>query len=781
MNDTTSSFFNQTGISAQLEVSVQAALATTIADTASAVASAAAAANSAAAAAGSANTAAATVSGAITAIDAAETTAVAAVATAQTNAVAAVLTQESQSTLDVNAAGAAQINVINTSANNAAASASAAAASASAASTSATTAVAAQTGAQAAEAAAQTAQSAAGSSATAAAASATAAGTSATSASTSATNAAASATAAASSAATVNLPALTAGTANTFLKVNSAGTAWASGLTKEDSSGNVAVSGNLTTSDGGVHGTAGFTGSPALTPAASSLSYFSLTPSVTSASVANAGFAGVTVTPTWTNCPATGNPLLYSYIASATVASGFTKAGTANYRGFSVFGATNTSGVALDNEIGPSVSAFSNGGNTTGTVNNYGTSIAAHTGAAAAGGTLNNYGDFLTVGTGSGAGITTNYGLYINGNGGSGGSGTTTNYALYSGSTAPSYLNGVLCMGLITSSTHMIDGRVDQNATTSITLRNLQVGTAAAAALVLNNNSTGASLGKVSTGFTSAGLNFADGTTLVDGGTGGLTLGTTTSTIVRFGTNNTFQAHLDTSGNFHTVGTFTGGGADTAEWRSVVPALYGQSLAGSLVGYDAAGNVTNIFANVVGRTLVGSTSPMFVGNDGWSTEANIVAAYNLTAPAGPPADPGAEPQPTTETVSTVDADGDTIQTVVTVQPTAEALAAYEAALATFNTYLAAQAAYQEAIAAATVTEGTKWTRVALCGLVPVTLSGITASDIGSYLVPAAAADGTITATAVPGANMTLPQYMASFGSIESIGADGRPLVNVKAC
>lgn len=61
----------------------------------------------------------------------------------------------------------------------------------------------------------------------------------------------------------------------------------------------------------------------------------------------------------------------------------------------------------------------------------------------------------------------------------------------------------------------------------------------------------------------------------------------------------------------------------------------------------------------------------------------------------------------------------------------------------------------------------------------INLAGLTAADVGKYLVPCAAADGTISATAVTKGDLTLGQYIDSFGSIEAIGADGRPLVNVK--
>ncbi|GGF22792.1 hypothetical protein GCM10011611_31050 [Aliidongia dinghuensis] len=174
--------------------------------------------------------------------------------------------------------------------------------------------------------------------------------------------------------------------------------------------------------------------------------------------------------------------------------------------------------------------------------------------------------------------------------------------------------------------------------------------------------------------------------------------------------------------------------------------LMPRNLAGALVGYDANGLLTNEFANVVGRVLPGSTNPSYVGGDAWGAKDAIDAAYNLTPPA---------------VVEVPGPDATAAET--------EAYAAYEAALAAYNT----------AFASALATEEGKWFRIALCGLVPVSVGSLTAADIGKYLVPSAAADGTITATAVARADLTLGQYIDSFGTIEKMGADGRPLVNVK--
>jgi cytoskeletal protein CcmA (bactofilin family) len=109
-----------------------------------------------------------------------------------------------------------------------------------------------------------------------------------------------------------------------------------------------------------------------------------------------------------------------------------------------VNGGTNT----VSTNFGIVLDAITNGnGITTGTVSNYGVFVTPATASAAAGGTIVNRSLYTGVPSGSGAGTTTNYGLYLTGNGGSGGGGTTTNYALYSDSTAQSVFAGEVLLG----------------------------------------------------------------------------------------------------------------------------------------------------------------------------------------------------------------------------------------------------------------------------------------------------------------------------------------------
>ena len=218
------------------------------------------------------------------------------------------------------------------------------------------------------------------------------------------------------------------------------------------------------------------------------------------------------------------------------------------------------------------------------------------------------------------------------------------------------------------------------------------------------------------------------------------------------GTTKNYPIYSSSTATSFMAGAISNTGGDYAENRKLIPALYGAVAAGALLGYDANGLMTNVYADVVGRVLPKSTSPSYIGNDIRGQEAAIVADYGIAAPGEPPA-----------------------YVELPDEPDAAQLAAaetYQVALAAFQ---ARSATYEAALAQ----EAAKWDIIALCGVVPVNLSGLTAADIGKYLVPCAAADGTITATAVARADLTLGQYIDSFGSIETIDTDGRPLVNVK--
>lgn len=73
-------------------------------------------------------------------------------------------------------------------------------------------------------------------------------------------------------------------------------------------------------------------------------------------------------------------------------------------------------------------------------------------------------------------------------------------------------------------------------------------------------------------------------------------------------------------------------------------------------------------------------------------------------------------------------------------------------------------------------ENKKVTTLALCGRVPVNLTG---AEIGSYIVPAPNEDGTIIAEFKTEDGITFEQYKKEIGKVISILEDGRPFVLVK--
>ena len=294
-----------------------------------------------------------------------------------------------------------------------------------------------------------------------------------------------------------------------------------------------------------------------------------------------------------------------------------------------------------------------------------------------------------------------------------------------------SQITGIRCGGLGTNAPSLI-GQANQ-----ILLLNLSNGNGTTG--FAQNNALNVSLPVAAAG--AGGTVYNIGLNLNGaGGTGGA------------GTTKNYPIYSSSTATSYVAGPISNTGGDYAENRKLIPALYGAVAAGALLGYDANGLMTNVYADVVGRVLPKSTSPSYIGNDIRSQEAAIVADYGVAAPGEPPAYVDLSAEPTVAQLAAFDA--------------------YEVALAA---YRARWAAYEAAV----TLEAVKWDVIALCGVVPVNLAGLTSADIGKYLVPCAAADGTITATAVARADLTLGQYIDSFGTIELIGADGRPMVNVK--
>jgi hypothetical protein len=201
----------------------------------------------------------------------------------------------------------------------------------------------------------------------------------------------------------------------------------------------------------------------------------------------------------------------------------------------------------------------------------------------------------------------------------------------------------------------------------------------------------------------------------------------------------------DTTGRtINAGGTINASGADFAEYRELIPALYNNTSAGDLLGYNSEGLLTNIFADVTGRFCIKSTSPAYVGNDIWGNSDSV------------PERPFSPSQSDYKT-----------------EEGADDVAAFEAAVLQYELDKEAHAILLEAARI-------KVDRIAIAGIVPVNVTGITVADVGTYLVPISNEDGTIGAIAIDEDNLTLKQYIKSFGAVERIDGDV-VMAAVKTC
>jgi hypothetical protein len=169
-----------------------------------------------------------------------------------------------------------------------------------------------------------------------------------------------------------------------------------------------------------------------------------------------------------------------------------------------------------------------------------------------------------------------------------------------------------------------------------------------------------------------------------------------------------------TSRSINAGGTVNASGADYAEYMTKVGNF--NIAKGDVVGIDANGKLTNVFADAV-SFVVKSTDPSYVGGDTWGSVDVL----------------GQRPN---EEAAQTEKD------------------AYEAAL---------EAARQTV------------DRIAFAGQVPVNVTGATA---GQYIVPVNN-NGAIKGEAVNEADMTLANYMKAVGKVIAIEQDGRAKIIVK--
>jgi hypothetical protein len=187
---------------------------------------------------------------------------------------------------------------------------------------------------------------------------------------------------------------------------------------------------------------------------------------------------GIVTTPTISGS-SLNTASLYGLYSDVETTSGYT--GTITVASALVAGAPSFAGNKVANYSGLTVNDMSsNGGNTSGILNNYGVRVLANTASAGAGGIVNNFGAYINVPSGSG-GTTNNYGVYIQGNGAG-----TLSYALFSASTAASSLAGSLTVaGTLNGSTLSSSGLTFGAASNAI------VQAAAGQNLTLDSGSSG--------------------------------------------------------------------------------------------------------------------------------------------------------------------------------------------------------------------------------------------------------------------------------------------------
>lgn len=205
----------------------------------------------------------------------------------------------------------------------------------------------------------------------------------------------------------------------------------------------------------------------------------------------------------------------------------------------------------------------------------------------------------------------------------------------------------------------------------------------------------------------------------------GYTQGMSGLATVHFIAKNTAQNR-----SINAAGTINANGTDYAEYERNNGLVIAK---GDVVGFKADGTLTLTFSEAI-RFAVKTTDPSFVGGDSWTSDE----AIGMTRPEHP-----------------VLQDGETE-------------AEYTLRLIAFEE---AWAVYQAALEAARLHVD----RIAYCGKVPVNVLGATP---GHYLVAAAAADGSITASPVPAESATFAQYQRAIGRVNRILEDGRAEVAV---
>jgi hypothetical protein len=228
------------------------------------------------------------------------------------------------------------------------------------------------------------------------------------------------------------------------------------------------------------------------------------------------------------------------------------------------------------------------------------------------------------------------------------------------------------------------------------------------------------------------------------------------NSIVRVGSSEATGRSLNAGG------TLNASGADYAEYFEVIEPLHGAVAKGDVLGVNANGFLTNVFADVVGPFLVKSTSPNLVGNDKWSRAEVIAEKYGVEIPGDEPDDPG-ELDPRSESES-----DRSFQNRATD---------HEKQCEQYQTDYAAWAPIKAAFDTAVEAERARWDRMALRGQVPANVQA-TDADIGKHVVPGPDADGGIALAMIADAAISFDEYRRALGRVISVGTDGRAIVLV---
>jgi hypothetical protein len=202
---------------------------------------------------------------------------------------------------------------------------------------------------------------------------------------------------------------------------------------------------------------------------------------------------------------------------------------------------------------------------------------------------------------------------------------------------------------------------------------------------------------------------------------------------VKIGTNSA------TSRSINAGGTINAAGLDYAEYMTKAGDF--TIAKGDVVGIDAQGKLTNVFANAI-SFVVKSTNPSYVGGDNWGSAKTL----GLTDPI--------QPLQPNKNLSMSESDWAAVQ------------ATYQTELIAYNDLVAA-------LETATEAARINVDRIAFAGQVPVNVTGATA---GQYIIPIND-NGAIKGAAI--SNPTFEQYQIAVGKVIAIEPDGRAKIIVK--